>query len=75
MALTRALATFRAKVLDVGSGSGYLCACFGLMVGEKGKVVGIDRLPHLVDWGIANIKKDKPDLLEKGAPFYLIHVL
>lgn len=41
-----------AKVLDVGSGSGYLCACFGHMVGETGKVIGIDRyrgfLPHLM---------------------------
>lgn len=32
-----------AKILDVGSGSGYLCACLGHMVGEQGKVIGIDR--------------------------------
>jgi protein-L-isoaspartate(D-aspartate) O-methyltransferase len=39
--------THRAKVLDVGSGSGYLSACLGHMVGDKGKVIGIDRqCPH-----------------------------
>ena len=27
---------------DVGSGSGYLVSCFGLMVGKTGRVVGIE---------------------------------
>merc|ERR1719369_2212272 len=31
-----------AHALDVGSGSGYLTACMGYLVGETGKVVGID---------------------------------
>ncbi|KAJ2162052.1 hypothetical protein GGF46_000927 [Coemansia sp. RSA 552] len=35
--------------LDVGSGSGYLTACMAAMVGENGKVVGIDHIPELVE--------------------------
>jgi len=78
------------RVLDVGSGSGYLTACLGLLVGENGKVIGIDTVEPLVKWGSDNIKKDHPELLEKGiveiqlrdgwkgcpeyAPFDAIHV-
>lgn len=52
-----------AKVLDVGSGSGYLCAIFHHLVsseseGKLGKVVGIDHIPELVDWSIGNLKRD-----------------
>lgn len=46
-----------AKVLDVGSGSGYLAAVFHQLVGPTGKVVGIDHIPELVDWSILNLKK------------------
>lgn len=79
-----------AKVLDVGSGSGYLTACLGHLVGDQGKVIGIDRIPELVEWGTNNIRKDSPQLLEKRvveirnvdgwegvkdeAPFDAIHV-
>ncbi|KAJ2722417.1 hypothetical protein GGI07_003315 [Coemansia sp. Benny D115] len=34
--------------LDVGSGSGYLTACMAAMVGDGGRVVGIDHIPELV---------------------------
>jgi len=54
------------RVLDVGSGSGYLTACFGLLVGEKGKVIGIEAVEQLVEWGRENILKEQPQLLEKG---------
>lgn len=33
-----------ARVLDVGSGSGYLAACMALMVGPTGHVVGIEHI-------------------------------
>jgi len=51
------------KVLDVGSGSGYLTAIFHHLVfpgdGEPaGKVVGIDHIAELVDWSVGNLKKD-----------------
>jgi len=55
-----------AKVLDVGSGSGYLSACFAAMVGEKGKVIGIDRVRELVRWSKENVMNDNPQFLEKG---------
>lgn len=55
-----------AKVLDVGSGSGYLTAVLYHLVGPTGKVVGIDHIPELVDWSISNLKNDGlGDALEK----------
>jgi protein-L-isoaspartate(D-aspartate) O-methyltransferase len=79
-----------AKALDVGSGSGYLAACLAVMVGPRGKVIGIDCIPELVQWSIENVKKDNPDLLKDNrlvlmvgdgwlgvpseAPFDAIHV-
>jgi protein-L-isoaspartate(D-aspartate) O-methyltransferase len=50
-----------ARVLDVGSGSGYLAAVFYHLVcgGDKrGRVVGIEHIPELVDWSVQNLKKD-----------------
>uniref|UniRef100_A0A2L2XXI4 Protein-L-isoaspartate O-methyltransferase n=1 Tax=Parasteatoda tepidariorum TaxID=114398 RepID=A0A2L2XXI4_PARTP len=55
-----------AKALDVGSGSGYLTTCMALMVGEKGKAVGIDHIENLVNMSIENVKKDQPGLIESG---------
>jgi protein-L-isoaspartate(D-aspartate) O-methyltransferase len=51
------------KVLDVGSGSGYLTAIFHHLVSPgdgqpTGKVVGIDHIAELVDWSVGNLKKD-----------------
>jgi protein-L-isoaspartate(D-aspartate) O-methyltransferase len=79
-----------AKVLDVGSGSGYLVACFSKMMEDKGKVIGIDYVKPLVEWSIKNMRKSHGGLLEKGiirlklgdgwkgdlknAPFDAIHV-
>jgi len=46
------------KVLDVGSGSGYLCSVLHHLVGSSGKVVGIDHIPELVDWSVENLQRD-----------------
>jgi len=46
------------KVLDVGSGSGYLVAVLHQLVGPTGKVVGIDHIQELVDWSIDNLNAD-----------------
>jgi len=78
------------KVLDVGSGSGYLSACFSRMVGKEGKVIGIDVVESLVEKAKQNMNKDEPSLLAEGrvvlkvgdgwkgdisnAPFDAIHV-
>ncbi|XP_067847256.1 l-isoaspartyl protein carboxyl methyltransferase, like isoform X3 [Heptranchias perlo] len=55
-----------ARALDVGSGSGYLSACFARMVGPTGTVVGIDHIPELVEQSIANVQSDQSLLLSSG---------
>ena len=56
------------KVLDIGSGSGYLTACMSLMVEPKGKVVGIDHYAGLVNMSIENMRRDgKGYLLDSGS--------
>jgi len=45
------------RVLDVGSGSGYLCAVFHHLV-PGGIVVGMDHIPELVDWSKGNLRQD-----------------
>jgi protein-L-isoaspartate(D-aspartate) O-methyltransferase len=57
------------RVLDVGSGSGYLTVSFALMLGPDapGKVVGIDHVPQLVDDSIGNIRKSWSRLLDSGS--------
>ncbi|PAA91901.1 hypothetical protein BOX15_Mlig033537g1, partial [Macrostomum lignano] len=47
-----------ARVLDVGSGSGYLTACMAELVAESGgKVVGIDHIESLVRQSVENLRK------------------
>lgn len=57
--------------MDVGSGSGYLTACFTRAIAAKegannALVVGIEHQPELVKRGIDNINKDDATLLESG---------
>ncbi|KAI0355916.1 Pcmt1-prov protein [Trametes cingulata] len=54
-----------ARVLDVGSGSGYLVAVLYQLLQDPSdprsndsRVVGIEHIPELVDWSIENLKKD-----------------
>ncbi|KAI9144342.1 L-isoaspartyl protein carboxyl methyltransferase [Paraphysoderma sedebokerense] len=54
------------KALDVGSGSGYLTSLMAHMVGEKGKVVGIEHIDELVQMSIKNVHDDMPELLDSG---------
>ena len=59
-----------AKVLDIGSGSGYLTHVLCKLVGneEQGKVVGIDHIQGLVDLAKGNFEKseDGKQMLENG---------
>jgi protein-L-isoaspartate(D-aspartate) O-methyltransferase len=52
------------KVLDVGSGSGYLTACFAAMVGhgDEGQVVALELVSTLSDFGRDNLERNNPDL-------------
>jgi len=54
----------RDKILDVGSGSGWTSALLAEIVGEKGKVIAIDIIPELVEFGKKNVSKY--NFLEKG---------
>ena len=38
-----------AKVVDIGTGSGYVAACFAEMVGKEGKVYMVDHLQQVLD--------------------------
>ena len=57
------------NALDVGCGSGYMCAAMGRMVSEggaKGKVVGIDYITPLVELSAGNMAKADQDLVTNG---------
>ena len=66
--LFAAHAKMGAKVLDVGSGSGYLCAVFAHMVGPSGKAVGVEHIPQLVELSLQNLRKSAGHarMLEEG---------
>ncbi|KAL9439080.1 hypothetical protein AB3S75_024693 [Citrus x aurantiifolia] len=54
--------------LDIGSGTGYLTACFALMVGPQGRAVGVEHIPELVASSIQNIEKSAAaPLLKEGS--------
>jgi protein-L-isoaspartate(D-aspartate) O-methyltransferase len=71
------------KILDIGSGSGWTAALLGHIVGEKGKVVAIEVIPELKEFGEQNVSKynfvkkgiveficaDGSDGYEKDAPY------
>lgn len=52
------------KILDVGSGSGWTSALLGEIVGEKGKVIAIEVVPELKEFGKNNAAKY--NFIEKG---------
>jgi len=52
------------KILDIGSGSGWTTTLLAEIVGEKGKVIAIDIVPELVEFGKNNVAKY--NFLEKG---------
>lgn len=45
------------KVLDVGSGSGWTTALLAYIVGKKGRVYAVERVPELVKFGAENCEK------------------
>ncbi|KAF1956555.1 protein-L-isoaspartate O-methyltransferase [Byssothecium circinans] len=57
-----------ARVLDIGSGSGYLTAVLANLVGPSGSVIGIDHIQPLVTLAIENMKKSEEGrrMLESG---------
>ena len=45
------------KILDVGSGSGWTTALLAHIVGERGKVIGVEIIPRLAEFGRKNLGK------------------
>ncbi|MBI3983759.1 protein-L-isoaspartate(D-aspartate) O-methyltransferase [Candidatus Microgenomates bacterium] len=45
------------RILDVGSGSGWTTALLGQIVGRKGKVIGLEVVTELIEFGQANLAK------------------
>ena len=67
-------------VLDVGSGSGYLTACFGHLVtvyspnkSYRGKVIGLEIHKPLVDYSIRKINNHMNTLFKYSSRFKIIH--
>ena len=59
-----------AKILDVGCGSGYLCAAFHELVkgpDNTGKVVGIEHIEPLAQLSVENLRKSYSSALESKA--------
>lgn len=65
-------------LLDPFAGTGYLTACFALMVGPEGHAIGVEHIPELVSFSIENIKrsaaaqpmKDGSLSVHEGGMFY-----
>ncbi|CAA7400652.1 unnamed protein product [Spirodela intermedia] len=56
------------RALDIGSGTGYLTACFAIMVGPQGRSVGVEHIPELVASSVENIKKSAAaELMKAGS--------
>lgn len=45
------------KILDIGYGSGWTTALLAEVVGKKGKVFAIERVPELCEFGKQNVSK------------------
>ena len=52
------------KILDIGAGSGWTTALLAEIVGEKGRVIGIEIVERLREFGERNIRKY--DFIESG---------
>ncbi|KAK3073274.1 hypothetical protein LTR53_005271 [Teratosphaeriaceae sp. CCFEE 6253] len=62
-----------ARVLDVGSGSGYLTHVLAELVKPGGQVVGVEHIQPLVDMGIGNTRKSAEgrELMDSGGIRYV----
>lgn len=73
------------SVLDIGSGSGWTSCLFANLVGEEGRVIAIERIPELKEFGEENAQRynfanlkfilgDGTKGYSKNAPYDVIHV-
>ncbi len=52
------------KVLDIGSGSGWVTALLAKVVGLRGQVIAVERIPELLDFTKKNVSKYNFDNVE-----------
>lgn len=57
------------KILDVGAGSGWTAALLAQIVGERGKVYGVERISRLKDFAERNV--NKYDFIKSGT----VHII
>lgn len=48
---------FPPQFLPLFTGTGYLTACFAIMVGPQGRAVGVEHIPELAAESVKNIQK------------------
>jgi protein-L-isoaspartate(D-aspartate) O-methyltransferase len=62
------------RVLDIGSGSGYLTHVLAELLDEEAKVVGVEHIKELRDLGEANMRKSEEGrgLLERGKVRFVV---
>jgi protein-L-isoaspartate(D-aspartate) O-methyltransferase len=53
------------KVLDIGTGSGFIAAAMALMCPVGGRVYAVDHISEINEFAKSNIKKICPYLLKK----------
>ncbi|KAM9959203.1 hypothetical protein ACTFIR_000267 [Dictyostelium discoideum] len=51
--------------LDIGSGSGYVTACLGHLMGCTGRVIGVEHIPELIERSTESIKRLDSTLLDR----------
>lgn len=59
------------RVLDVGSGSGYLSVAFAKLLGPNSKIYGIEHIQSLVNLSRQNTEKHSAHLLECGRVHFI----
>ena len=57
--------TPNSRILDVGSGSGFLTLALSKMANDTAIVVGIEHIQELYNFGIENVEKYNSDLIKK----------
>jgi len=50
------------KILEIGSGTGYISACLAYLIGNKGKILSIENNEVLLDTAKKNIKEFNPEV-------------
>jgi len=58
------------KILDIGAGSGWTSALLGEIIGQKGKVIAIEVVPELKEFGEKNVAKY--NFIKKGQVQFIL---